>query len=364
MVKVNIAIGEVEILFEYQKRLDSILIGGNKEIVKFLCLKCGVKQDAEFKIDNQYKQKGVVVIKDLNLLEIETVELFVKNTACEQFQIFSGIDDHFNSTNLLFGSENEKSHYHPDHFESAMLMIKYSKFEDDEKEILMGAVRDFYLEIDAVEFVAREFEDLENLFIVNCFVKEIENQDVDLELRLQKLAEILKKLRLSIFKNNEVIGTRSYSYKKRAAEIVNTSLVKFNDRICESLEYYIKILNNEDYQNLLEDHEPREFLLGKLIENKNKLSTYLKIEKKLVQSRFLSPTFEKWLGTPLQLIEFYQFCEHNKIFNSRYEKNSKGVKILRRLYRFQEGLSIDKPSKRKKAKANPKSNFHSYYSLL
>lgn len=350
-------------LFKHKRELKNFIIGGNNEIIDFFCKIYEITPDCKVNIRKQYAKTPIIKIKDLNFFEIEAVENIVKSIASEEFHSYGDLDKYFVSSNLPAFSSKDKSHFHEDNLESAKLMIKHSKFEDDDKVSLSGIISNYSFEIDIVSFFHNEFESYP-IYKAQSFFDEIQNQDIDLQQRLLELSEIIKQLNISILKNNEVISTRSYYHKKECAELINNSLIQIKEELYKSLEFYIKTIETGDFQNLLEDVEPKEFLLGKLIENKTKLDKYLKLEKMLVKSKLLSPSFDKWLGTPLQLIEFYQFCELNKLFRNGYEKKSKGVKILRKLYRFNEGVSIDKPSKRKKANADAKINFHSYYAFI
>lgn len=354
---------DTERLIKRKRELKNFIIGGNNEIIDFFCKIYEITPDCKSNILKQYTKTPIIKINDLNFFEIEVVENIVKSMASEEFHYYGDLDKYFVTSYMPDFSQNGKSHYHNDNLESAKLMINYSEFEEDDKISLLELINDFCYEIDIISFLHTEFE-YNPKYKAQSFIYEIQNQDIDLQQRLQELSEIIKQLNISILKNNEVISTRSYYHKKECAELINNSLIQIKDELYKSLEFYIKTIETGDFQNLLEDVEPKEFLLGKLIENKTKLDKYLKLEKMLVKSNLLSPSFDKWLGSPLQLIEFNQFCELNKLFRNGYEKNSKGLKILRKLYRFNEGTSIDKPSKRKKANANAKINFHSYYALI
>lgn len=351
--------GEAERIEKIKRELEIYIFGGNQEVVKRICNFYNISKIESVAIF--YKKTNILKIRDLNYYSIDFVENHVKAIAQNEFPfVDQSIDKYFKSHQLPFGNGNRPSHWNSDNNVVAKLMIEYSKFERDEKEILFKLVSDFTFEISFREFI---FDFFSNDFDIESklfhFIKEIKKQEVDIQFRLKILSDVLKKINLSIIKNNEVINSRSYIYKKDISKRINEIVIFIKSAIEKELEFYIKTINSNDFLGYLDEIEPREFLIGKLIENKVCFDKFNKLEKKLIAVDLLSREYNRWLGTAKGFIEFYQFCEQAKLFKSIYTSNSKGVEILRKIYKFSEGRSIDKPSKRKKYNRSSKIAYHS-----
>ena len=243
--------------------------------------------------------------------------------------------------------------------------MQYSKFEDDKKETLLKLVNDFKIETYFTQLMFDFFNDDADVnYKLSNFIREIKKQEIDIQFRLKILSDILKKINLSIIKNNEVINSRAYKYKKDISKKINGTIIFIKSQIEQELEFYIKTINSNDFLGFIDEIEPREFLIGKLIENKLCFDKFNKLEKKLISIDLLSNEYNRWLGTAKGFIEFYQLCEEAKIFKSIYTSNSRGVKILRKMYKFQEGKSIDKPCKRKNYNYCSKITYYSFLQYL
>lgn len=95
----------------------------------------------------------------------------------------------------------------------------------------------------------------------------------------------------------------------------------------------------------------REEILKKLFDSSNYREEFEKFEKKLVEMQFLSKELDEWNNSAVNFIRFYTYCERQKLFRAVFLENSKGVKLLRQLYRFNDGESLNSPSKRKLIKS-------------
>lgn len=354
--------GEAERVEKIKKQLEIYVFGGNQEIVLFVCNIMGISNYKNIEIiQKKYKNTDNLLIKGLNYFNEEYVESFVKNIAREKFSYYDNIDVLFKSHNLPFGNENKPSHWDNDKSLMAKKMIQYSELESDEKETLLNLVDEFKIEMNFSEIMFSFYNDVDDVkFKLYNFIKEIKRQELDIQFRLKLLSDLLRKINLSIIKNNEVINSRAFKYKKDISKKINETIFSIKSQIEKELEFYIKTINSTGFLGFIEETEPREFLIGKLIENKLCFDKFNKLEKKLISINLLSNEYNRWLGTAIGFIEFYQFCEHAKLFKSIYMNNSKGVKILRNMYRFYEGQSIDKPSKRIKYISNSKITYHTF----
>jgi hypothetical protein len=105
----------------------------------------------------------------------------------------------------------------------------------------------------------------------------------------------------------------------------------------------------------------REEILKKLLDGSTNRIKFESYEKKLVEKQFLSKELDQWKNSALSFMLFYTYCEREKLFRSIYFKNSNGVKLLRQLYSFEDGESLNPPSKRK---LNKSAQINSEYFFL
>lgn len=105
----------------------------------------------------------------------------------------------------------------------------------------------------------------------------------------------------------------------------------------------------------------REEILKKLFDASNNRITFESFEKKLIEKKFISKELDQWKNSALSFMLFYTYCEREKLFRSIYFKNSNGVKLLRQLYSFEDGESLNPPSKRK---LNKSTQINSEYFFL
>lgn len=147
--------------------------------------------------------------------------------------------------------------------------------------------------------------------------------------------------RVSIIEHNTIIEL-----------IINSFLNSYQntfDFINEEYKMFIQFKETKVELTSDLNHIPsREEILKKLIDGSNNRIKFESFEKKLVERNFLSEDFDQWNKSSISLVRFYTFCENNKLFKTQHLINAKGIKLLRQLYSFFEGDSIDTPSKRKK----------------
>jgi len=350
-------------------KLYKYIFGGLMGISDFLCFHYGINNINKSVIAKKLEKKNTFFINDLNYFSNEQVENLVKHICYEKYfnNLNISMNDYFKSSSLPFGTDNNPTHYDSDNKKLAIKMINLSELEDYEKNEMREEIENFSLEINLFETLFYKiFDPTDEMYNIDLydFINYIQNQNIEIEIRLKNLAEMIKKINKSILANQEILNSRAYKYKKDSAELVNKHLNIIKTKIYNELEYYIRRLDNSEYQNILEDREPREFLLGKLLENNSKLEIFLKLEKKLVQMKYLSNVMDKWYSTPINFVSFYVYCEQKDIFRYTYKSNSKGVKLLRKLYNYNIGISIDKPSKRKNYKSKSKIEYFSLSQLL
>ncbi|WP_421497978.1 hypothetical protein [Flavobacterium columnare] len=341
-----------------KNNLEAYIFGGNQEVVNFVSNFTTINKDRLMKI---YVKSDIIIIKDLNLLNFKEVERFIKEKASEKFSLYTDkINNCFISHSMPFGDSKAPSHYDANNKISALKMIEFSNFEDDEKQNLVDFINTFKYENSFSEIIYNHFDNNYDIkYKLNLFIEEIKNQDIDLYLRFQLLSDVLKQINYSILKNNEVINSRAYQYKKDISRKINSVIVEIKKQIETKLDYYVKKLSEDSYLGFQYNSEQREVLFGRLIKIET-AQKFLKLEKRLINSNLLTVEKNRWLGTAKRFIEFYQFCENQNLFIHIYKENSKGVKILRKIYNFNEGQSIDKKSKRIKIAKHSNITYHSF----
>lgn len=323
--------------------LEYYVVGGVDEICDLISKinLIGNKQS----VKKQFENKNLIVINDLNDLIFDGWEKIIISLTMEvlTYYDYEIIKSNFISHSLPCG---ELSHFNSDTKIAASKMIQLSLFEDSEKQEILDALKKFKIEIYSTEEVFGVYQDRDD-FELYKLISYIKDDNEEMELRLTVLSKFMIKLNKAIFKNEEILKRKSHKHKKDCATIINNTLKKILDTIKLELNQYLLSLGNT-YQNIAEDREPREFLLHALIENKQKQDVFLEYERQLVEKRYLSRDFAQWLESPLLLVKFYKYCEMNKIFRYNFNTKSKGVKLLRKMYNFYDGESIDKPVKRNK----------------
>lgn len=337
-------------MFRNKKHIENqkYLIGGIDEISNFIakahCLNISI-------VKKQLIKKRFIVVTNLNDFDAfdgnggfeQIIKSLATNVIGEGRDYdYNYINESIKSTHLPFG---ENTHYDEDNNVSAKKMIQMSSLQDEEKVEILKAIDDFRIEFDIVEDIQSRF-DYESTYDLLKIVEYVKDTDIEQELRLTVLSKYMTKLNKAIINNNEIIKRKSLSHKKDFATIINNVLIDVLKTVKTELKQYLDLLSNE-YQNISDDRQPREFLLHSLIENSQKMALFLKYERVLFEKKYISKDLSNWLKSPIELVKFYRFCEVNKIFRLHFEKNSKGVKLLRELYNFNEGTTIDKPTKRK-----------------
>ena len=147
---------------------------------------------------------------------------------------------------------------------------------------------------------------------------------------------------------------------------------KCNLNFVNYIEEKIKIIESIPKSNinqkpsLIFDKKTREDILSRLIGlgNKNH-SKFLEYEKKLISFNYLNEHSNKWEKNVADFIRFYNYCESKNILkNDIYKETSKGVKLMRDLYDFQDGENLDTPSKRKKQTTKKTKNNFGFLDLF
>jgi hypothetical protein len=136
---------------------------------------------------------------------------------------------------------------------------------------------------------------------------------------------------------------------KDEANKCNLNFINYIEEKIKTIESITKSNSNQK-PSLIFDKKTRKDILSRLIgwENKNH-SKFLEYEKKLISYNYLNEHSNKWKKNVADFIRFYNYCESKNILkNDIYKETSKGVRLMRELYDFYDGESLDAPSKRKK----------------
>lgn len=240
--------------------------------------------------------------------------------------------------------------------------IKFSVITPFENFIDSDDVEKFYL--DTVFF---EVDNNQYLTNIGCFIyslcryyvnsdKSIENKKFDLISVVTRLEQAINKSATSQYSDNPKL----YDILKR---IENYYSITYNNLYNDFKPFLIdKPQINENTgvtTNLLRQETKtviakkttldRSEILDKLIGlNTKKHDKFLEYESKLINFGYLNSDRNKWLKGTANFIRFYSYCENKSIIkNDIYQHSTKGVKLLRDLYKYYDG-DIDAPTKRKR----------------
>ncbi|MFL0114063.1 hypothetical protein V2594_14655, partial [Tenacibaculum maritimum] len=229
------------------------------------------------------------------------------------------------------------------HFDKCKIFIEKSSLEDDEKEMLVNVVEKSEFNFSFLEILKDFFE---NPYYPEYYkiISYVTNLSIEKEYRLTQLNIVLDELQKAINKNDEILSVKSPNHLKGYARIANNYYQKNLDKINESLSQYVNLLGNRLY-GLEVKARSREEIIKELCDL-SKVEQFLKYEEKLVYRGYISNDYNKWNKKPVDFISFYKFCEDKLIFHRRHELRSSGVKLLRELYSYEDGNSIDAPNKR------------------
>ncbi|MHA3786853.1 hypothetical protein ACX0HA_01485 [Flavobacterium hauense] len=235
------------------------------------------------------------------------------------------------------------TYYNSDLKTCCVNFIEQADIEDEEKIKMINSIESFAIDLYATELLRDVFEyNLEAETALFTYVPDI---TVALELRLEMLNKHINLTNKAIIKNKEILRNSRKPHIKLCATILNQFLEAYLKRIYIDLEYYIKQLQTS-FNDILDTKTAKVEMLNSLFENQQKLDIYLSYEKILMQKGYIDPENNSWLQSPILFIKFYQYCEIKGLFKMIFKGKTKGISRLRELYSFQEGKSLDKPSKR------------------
>lgn len=326
------------------KESEKFLVGGVSGIIDVVAEYCKLNDVGKLALRKQFLKRSCFKIKNFNCFSLEQCEEIMYSIAMNLFALSKEeeIRRKFISSSLPFGM----SHYDDDNNIAIRKMLELSNFENEDKDQMLKVIDEFEFEVDFQEIISVIYDE-EILFKLLEIVGFVKDPVIERENRLSILSHFLNKLNKAISENEEIVKRRGYTYKKNCALKINNILKKVSQKINLELSEYIKVLKN-DYQNILNNKNSREFILGALMENNKKLDFFLKCEVALEERGYISTDCNKWIKSPVDFIKFYKFCEDKDVFKSQYRKKTKGVTLLRELYDFNDGKSIDKPVKRNK----------------
>lgn len=229
-------------------------------------------------------------------------------------------------------------------------------------------IKDKYEELDGIKFYKFIGDVTEKLFRA---IKLIENEDAE---KNNKKHDILIESYRKKYKILELEYKAYYpeAFKKhyqwwslkdhKPLLINNPQLINklFHDISSNS------IANNSSGSQKMESD--RNDILNTLINVESKIkrgenckTQFFQFEKGLEKAGYLDGTWTNWLSDASSLIRFYFFCmdENHRVFRDNYsfdENRVKALKLLRKLYNFNEGPSVDRPTKMMIAKKSKKHN--------
>lgn len=137
--------------------------------------------------------------------------------------------------------------------------------------------------------------------------------------------------------------------QKIVAKHYSNSYVNTKNTIINIYQFIYPEIINEFKENdeIVNIKLTREEILKKLIGDNKNIEIYFSYEKILKLHNYLSIDYI-WIKKASNLSRFYSHCINKKIFKSYFYDDNRGIDLLRQLYDFHDGTSIDTKSKRNK----------------
>ncbi|MXO06167.1 hypothetical protein [Flavobacterium sp. HBTb2-11-1] len=208
-----------------------------------------------------------------------------------------------------------------DTFEEAL----FGYAEPNEQLDFISCVKDTFFELkfegQAKMFLKNVIDGLNELYTeLNYLLK---NKNTVYSVGINKIQEV-------------VINHYSESYLNTQNKIIN--IYKFIYPEIEQEFANVKTINTK---------LTREEILKKLIGDNKKLTLFEKYEQKLKKNNYLSIDYE-WKKGAANLARFFIHCTNEKVIPSHFIEGTRGMDLLRQLYGFEKGRSIDSKAKREK----------------
>ena len=313
-----------------------LIIGGLSEIAKFISedLKCKDTSKVKkmlLKSDN-IELKG---LEDFDVFDLGEIIRYMAHGVFENIYSSDYIEENLKGSTDLFAGGNTN-------LEKCQTFLKNSTLEEEDKEELMALLPDFEVNFSLYETIHKHYiEDYPEYFQIISYVLDI---NLELEKRLTTLDGTLRSLHKAIDKNLELLKPNAPPHLSICAKILNDSHENCLKAINSSLFEYVNKLGNPLY-GFQKRTNSRKDLLAKLCDPSN-IDLFLKYEKELANKGIISKNLDYWNDTPKKFLGFYIFCQNKFIFFERHRPKSSGVKILRELYDYEDGSSMDVPNKR------------------
>lgn len=317
------------------KEAKKYLIGGIDDIAAFIAKE--LQYNAKDVVKRKLLKENLITLKKFNDLESSVIP-----------HILTDIAASLEITHTLYWATFEHIPFTPyydiDLKVCCTNFIMQSPIPEDEKDEMIREINSFEIKVYATELLREIFmEDI--IPQMRGLIPYMEDITIDLETRLSVLNEHINLINKAIIKNDEILRNRIKPHLKECAAIINTFLKDLLKKINDKLAYYIN-QSQTTFNNILDTKAAKLDLLSYLLENQQKLNKYLSYENALIQREYISQEGNSWLKTPKLFVAFYQYCEMNNLFKANLKGNSRGIKKLREIYSFQDGITIDKPAKR------------------
>ncbi|NVN17482.1 hypothetical protein GUA46_03935 [Muricauda sp. HICW] len=239
--------------------------------------------------------------------------------------------DPFNGSISIFGGGTP--------LEKSLEFVENLQLEDDEKEkikkvLLKNKYKDsaFYQLVDIYDDYIGHV-----MFNVNNYLTDF---SIEIDYRKKKFRQLLERLETAI-ENNKDLDKNAPKHLTSYVALVNPKFIELKRVLLKEFKEYIP---KEEPINL---GQSKQILLADLIDGDQNLDLYYRFEKKLVVRFFINKETDQWLETPKLFVRFYCFCESKGMFKQRHKEKRSGINILRKIYSFDGGRSLDYPNKRK-----------------
>lgn len=326
------------------------IAGGIDGIVSIVCesIKCIDRP----MIKKQILKSDDIVIDGLENFDVMNLATIIRYIANGVFDYGDSdyIDETLKGEIYLFGGGDT-------HQEKSQIFINSSSLQSDEKKILIEKIKESVFRFSLCEIFNSIFvESYPDFFDIIQFVSD---SKLEKEYRLSELSKTLDELHRSIDKNSEIIKSKFPKHIEICAKIANKSYNKCLQEIEKNLSAYTNLLGNKLY-GIEVTHNHREDIIKNLCDP-SKIDTFLEYEQKIALRGYISENFSSWNKKPIDLVKFYRFCEGRKVIHYRHKTKKSGIKLLRELYNYYEGLSIDEPNKQEARTKMPDINATFYF---
>jgi len=230
----------------------------------------------------------------------------------------------------------------------ALIYVNSSSISDNEKlDLFVLFGKDFQFKRSCIDEIGYVFDE-QLCSVIHELDRYLNNLSIEIELRKKELRLALEMLDVAIKNNEEVIQLSDKKHLVSCASLMNKTFIWHRDVLTHDFKEYLPSMNSLVFDSKEISRISKKEALIKLLDGLENIQKFQSCEEALVSRGYLNSTRDKWQRGSQDLIRFYCQCEKKGLFKYQYKDKTKGVKLLREMYNYNEGTSIDMPNKRKK----------------